>query len=138
MRKLTIGNLAKQANVNVQTIRYYERRRLLPEPKRTAAGYRVYSTDAIQRINFVKSAQGLGFSLKEIGELIGLRLRRSATCADVRKRAEAKIAEIESKIENLQAMRKSLLELTDACSGGPVSNCSILLNLDCRRPFDSP
>src|SRR5262252_5755284 len=114
MGKLTIGNLARQANVNVQTIRYYERRQLLPEPKRTAAGYRVYSADSIQRINFVKSAQELGFSLKEIRELIGLRLRRGATCADVRKRAEAKIAEIERKLENLQPMRTGLLELTNA------------------------
>lgn len=134
MKKLTIGGVAKEANVNVETIRYYERRRLLPQPLRTPAGYRIYSADAVRRLHFVKRAQELGFSLKEIKELLGLRIRPGSTSADIRKRADAKITDIDNKIRTLQAMKKSLVQITNACSGcGPVSDCPILDSLDHRR-----
>lgn len=134
MKNLTIGGLAKEANVNVETIRYYERRRLLPQPLRTPAGYRIYSADAVRRLHFVKRAQELGFSLKEIKELLELRVRPGSTSADIRKRAEVKITDIEKKIRTLQAMKKSLMQITNACSGwGPVSDCPILDSLDHRR-----
>lgn len=133
MKNLTIGGLAKEANVNVETIRYYERRRLLPQPLRTPAGYRIYSADAVRRLHFVKRAQELGFSLKEIKDLLGLRVRPGSSSADIRKRADAKIADIEKKIRTLQAMKKSLMQITNACSGcGPVSDCPILDSLDHR------
>lgn len=134
MKKLMIGGLAKEANVNVETIRYYERRRLLPEPLRTPAGYRIYPADAVRRLYFVKRAQELGFSLKEIKELLGLRVRPGTTSADIRKRAEVKIADIDKKIHTLQAMKKSLTRITNACTGcGPVSDCPILDSLDHTR-----
>lgn len=134
MKKLMIGGLAKEANVNVETIRYYERRRLLPEPMRTRAGYRIYPADAVRRLHFVKRAQELGFSLKEIKELLGLRVRPGSTSADIRKRAEVKIADIDKRIHTLQAMKKSLTQITNACSGcGPVSDCPILDSLDDAR-----
>ncbi len=134
METLTIGNLAKQAKVNVQTVRYYERRRLLPQPKRTPSGYRIYSADAVQRLHFIKSAQELGFSLKEIQELLGLRLRPGISSAHIRQRAEAKVADIEKRIGTLQAMKKSLTRIVNACSGcGPVSECPILDSLDHGR-----
>ncbi len=134
MKNLTIGGLAKEANVNVETIRYYERRRLLPQPLRTPAGYRIYSADAVRRLHFVKRAQELGFSLKEIKELLGLRVRPGSTSTDIRKLAGAKITDIDKKIRTLQAMKKSLVQITNACSGcGPVSDCPILDGLDHRR-----
>jgi MerR family mercuric resistance operon transcriptional regulator len=134
MDTLTIGNLAKQASVNVQTVRYYERRRLLPQPKRTPNGYRIYPAEAVQRLHFIKSAQELGFSLKEIQELLSLRLRPGITSAQIRKRAEAKVVDIEIRISTLQAMKKSLAQIISACSGcGPVSECPILDSLDHRR-----
>ncbi len=140
MTKLTIGNFAKQANVNVETIRYYERRRLLPEPMRTPAGYRIYPVDAVRRLHFVKRAQELGFSLKEIKDLLGLRVSPGSTSADIRNRAEAKIADIDEKIRTLQAMKKSLTQITNSCSGrGPMSGCPILDSLDrARRRTSTP
>jgi MerR family mercuric resistance operon transcriptional regulator len=134
MEKLTIGNLAKQADVNVQTVRYYERRRLLPQPKRTPAGYRIYPEDAVRRLHFIRTAQELGFSLKEIQELLGLRIRPGITSADIRKRAEAKVVDIDQKIDALRAMKNSLTQIINACSGcGPVRQCPILDTLDHRR-----
>src|SRR2546427_12950604 len=131
MEKLTAGQLAKRANVNVETIRYYERRRILPRPTRTRTGYRIYPGDAVQRIRFVKRAQELGFSLKEIQELLGLRAIPGTTSAAIRKRAEAKISDIDRKIEDLRRMRRNLAQLINACSGcGPVSECPILEDLD--------
>ncbi len=131
MGQLTIGHLAKDAQVNVETIRYYERLGLLPRPPRTQSGYRIFPDDAVRRLQFIQRAQDLGFSLKEIRNLLGLRLRPGTRCADVRERAEAKIAEIDVKIRSLQAMRKALVRLVGACSGGgPVSDCPILESLD--------
>ena len=79
MKTLTIGGVSKEANVNVETIRYYERRGLLTKPMRSPAGYRIYSADAVRRLHFVKRAQELGFSLNEIKELLGLRVRPGST-----------------------------------------------------------
>ena len=131
MNNLTIGSLAKQANVNVETIRYYERRRLLPEPPRTRAGYRIYHTDMIRQVHFIKHAQKLGFSLKDIKELLALRATPSGSSAEVRKRAEAKIADIEEKLRVLHAMKKTLMQTTKTCVGrGLISDCPILQSLD--------
>ena len=88
----------------------------------------------MRRLHFIKSAQELGFSLKEIQELLGLRIRPGITSADIRKRAEAKVADIDQKIDTLHAMKKSLTQIINACSGcGPVSECPILDSLDHRR-----
>ena len=128
MEYLTTGQLAKEAHVNVETIRYYERRGLLPEPPRRESGYRQYSQKDVTRIRFIKQAQELGFSLREISELLSLRVEKNSTCSVVKRRAEAKIADIEQKIETLQWMKQALVKLAAICQGGQASTteCSIL------------
>ncbi|MBI3665384.1 MAG: MerR family DNA-binding protein [Acidobacteria bacterium] len=131
MEQLTIGALARQGGVNLETVRYYERQGLLPRPPRTPSGYRVFPQEAVRRIHFIKRAQQLGFSLKEIKELLGLRVNPRSTCADVRKRAEGKIAGIDEKLRSLTAMKKALEKLVVACFGrGPAGECPILEALD--------
>ncbi len=131
MDGLTIGRLAREGQVNIETIRYYERRGLLPRPPRRPSGYRMFPHSTVSVLHFVKSAQELGFSLKEIKELLSLRIQPGRTRADVRKRAEDKIADIDQKIHTLKAMRKTLGRLTAACCGrGPISDCPILESLE--------
>ncbi len=125
------SEVAKQGGVNLETIRYYERRGLLPKPSRTPAGYRTFDPEAVRRIRFIKQAQALGFSLKEVRELLRLRVDPRRSCGDVRARAEAKLADIDEKIRGLDAMKKTLARFIAACSGrGPVSACPILEALD--------
>jgi len=134
MGGLTIGQLAKKAGVNVGTIRYYERRGLIPEPPRSSSGYRQYSQEAIARIRFIKRAKELGFSLREISELLSLRVEPDTTCGDVRRRAEAKLIDIERKIEALGRMKRALMELIASCQGrGPISECPILEALNAEE-----
>jgi MerR family transcriptional regulator, copper efflux regulator len=130
MKKFTIGQLAQKGGVKHDTIRYYERQGLLPTPARTESGYRMFSEDAELRILFIKQAQRLGFSLKEIKGLLGLRLDGSMSCGEVRRRTQEKIADVEDKIKALQAIRKALFHLNSACSGqGPTSDCPILAGI---------
>ena len=127
MGTLTIGQLAKKAQVNIETVRYYERRGLLPEPPRKESGYRQYSENDVSRLLFIKRAQTLGFTLKEILELLNLRVDPDTTCGDVKRRAEAKIGDIEQKILALQKMKKALAKLAATCrGGGPTRECPIL------------
>jgi MerR family mercuric resistance operon transcriptional regulator len=133
MGTLTIGKLAKKANVNRETIRYYERRKLIPKPYRRESGYREYSEDMVRHIQFIKHAKELGFSLKEIHELLSLKLDSKTPCSEVKNRAEIKIADIEEKVKTLQSMKKALVKLTKACRGkGPVKECPILEALERR------
>lgn len=128
---LTIGELARQSGVNLETVRYYERRRLLPKPARSASGYRQFPPELVQRIRFIKHAQALGFTLSEIKELLSLRVDPDTTCAEVRAKAKAKTADIEQKIRSLEGMKKVLERLASRCSGrGPASECPILESLD--------
>ena len=130
MDGLTIGRLAREGKVNIETVRYYERRGLLPRPPRRPSGYRIFPPSAVLVLQFVRRAQELGFSLKEIKELLSLRIQPGRTCADVRDRAMHKMTDIDQKIRALQAMRKALVRLTAACSGkGPISDCPILDSL---------
>jgi MerR family mercuric resistance operon transcriptional regulator len=134
MEQLTVGELARRGKVNLETIRYYERRGLLPKPPRSASGYRLFSPESVRRIRFIKRAQELGFSLKEIKELLALQVSADGTSADVRERAEAKIADIEERIKTLRSMKKALERLTSACCGqGSVSECPILESLSSER-----
>ena len=127
MQALTIGKVSKQAGVGVETIRFYEREGLLEQPPRLASGYRQYPCDTIDRLRLIKRAKELGFSLKEIKELLALRLVSGSTCDQIKERAETKIQDIENKIRSLQRMKRALKKLTAACSSnGPVSNCPIL------------
>ncbi len=131
MPAFTTGTLAKQGGVNLESIRYYERRGLLPKPPRTGLGYRMYSDDALRRIRFIKRAQAIGFTLREIRELLGLHVKADGTCDDVRRKAEAKVAEIDQKRRHLAAMRKALVRLVSSCErSGPASECSFLANLE--------
>src|SRR5918996_1857178 len=102
---LTIGQLAERAGVNIQTVRYYERRGLMPRPARTRAGYRQYRPEAADRLRFIRRAQDLGFSLEEIAELLALRVKHASACATVEARARDKIALVERKIDELERMK---------------------------------
>jgi Hg(II)-responsive transcriptional regulator len=127
MAGLTISELARRAGVGVETVRFYERRRILEEPPRTPSGYRQYPEDAVERIRFVQRAKELGFSLAEARSLLDLQVRSDAECRDVRLRAEKKIADIDEKVRDLRAMRRVLSELTQACSEGKTTReCPIL------------
>jgi MerR family mercuric resistance operon transcriptional regulator len=127
MQNLSIGQVAQKADVNIQTIRYYERIGLLPKPQRRESGYRQFSPDDVHRIQFIKHAQAAGFLLKEIKDLLALKVDSETTCDDVRERTEIKIAEIDKKIRHLQQMKQTLENLTIACSGtGPTGDCPIL------------
>ncbi len=125
---MTIGELAKRAGVNVQTVRYYERRGLLREPKRLPSGYRVYDDTALERLQFIRRSQELGFTLSEIGDLLTLRTDPDTTAAEVKERAEAKIADIETRMHDLEKIRHALGHLAGQCRGGegPTGDCPLL------------
>jgi MerR family mercuric resistance operon transcriptional regulator len=125
--------------VGLETVRFYERQGLLAQPTRQASGYRQYTEDVVVRLRFIRRAKELGFSLKEIGELISLRSDPTTTCAQVKERAQVKIAEIASKIHDLQRIKKALGKLMAACQGtGPISECPILDALDPRIEEPNP
>ena len=124
---LTIGQVAARTAVRVGTVRYYERCGLLPRAPRLASGYRRYGADAVERLRFIRAAQALGFSLAEIRELLSLRVRPGASCADVRAHANDKIGTIDARITELQRIRAALVTLAMRCNGsGPTSDCPIL------------
>ena len=134
MKPWTIGWLASEGGVRVDTIRYYERRGLLPRPSRRHSGYRQYTEDDLARVRFIRRAKDLGFSLAEIAELLELRVDHLKTCADVRREADRKAGDIDRRIGELQRMRLALVEVAAACRGrGPTSECPILEALE-QRP----
>ncbi len=131
MKNLTIGQIAKQAAVGVETMRFYERKGLLDKPKRNVSGYRQYPLAVVSRIRFIKRAQEVGFSLAEIKGLLLLRVDPSKKCEDIKARALAKINEIGGKIEDLNRMKNALLDLTKACdSNSDIDQCPILKAFD--------
>lgn len=122
-----IGSVAREAGVSIETIRFYEREGLIGEPPRTPSGYRQYSEEVIERIRFIQRAKELGFSLAEIRDLLELRVRSDSECEDVRRRAEAKVHDIEAKMRDLDSMRRVLSDLTRACATGMhTGECPIL------------
>ncbi|NIR46642.1 MAG: MerR family DNA-binding protein [Gemmatimonadetes bacterium] len=124
---MQIGELADRARVNVQTIRYYERRGLLAEPERTPSGYRLYAPETIRVVRFIKSAQGLGFSLEEIDHLLELRDSRASSCDEVKELARAKIAAVDEKVRRLAALKGALETLVESCERGDCEReCPIL------------
>lgn len=131
MNTMTIGQLAKRAGVNLETIRYYERRSLLPEPSRRASGYRQYPSNAVARIRFIKRAQELGFSLNEIAELLSLRVDAQTACNEVQQLAEIKVIEVDQKLQTLQRMKQILADLLHHCqTRQSTDECPILAALD--------
>jgi len=124
---LTIGQLAQQAGVGVETLRYYERQKLIPEPPRRSSGYREYPPETVNRIRFIRRAKELGFSLKEIDELLTLRAESEDQCAEVLARAQGKIADISQRIASLERMKRALEQLASSCSEPATSgDCPIL------------
>ncbi len=123
---MRIGQVAAQAAVNVQTLRYYERRGLIPVTRRQASGYREYDADAVGRVRFIKHAQALGFTLGDIAELL-----ENTACPEVQARAEQAIARIDTKLAELERMRGILTALTVECRRqGRTGDCPILRRID--------
>jgi DNA-binding transcriptional MerR regulator len=126
-RVLNRGEVAEAANVSIETLRYYERRGVIPPPRRSETNYRKYPADTVLRVRFVKHAQDLGFSLDEVKDLLSLRAARGARAGQVRSKAAVKIADIDERIAALERMRAALAHLVEECSGeGPASSCTIL------------
>jgi len=125
---MRIGEVAQEAGVGVETIRYYETRGLIQKPLRPAnGGFRVYPVDAVHRIRFVRRAQQLGFALNEISELLELEVNPSTRCADIRMRAEDKLEDVNARIADLKQISGALKKLIKSCPGqGPAQKCSIL------------
>lgn len=131
MASLTIGALAKRAGVGVETVRFYERRGLVRRPVRPGTGYRSYPEEAVGRIRFIRNAQGLGFTLQEVKDLLALRVTAGTSCAAVRSRAAAKAADVKRRMAELERIRHALEKLVAVCPGrGGLVNCTILEALD--------
>ena len=131
MVALTIGQTAKQCGIGVETIRFYERKGLIPAPPRRDSGYRQFPPETIARIHFIRRAKELGFSLTEIRGILSLRVNRTTSCGEVKRRAELKISEIREKKKTLERMEKALARMTAACRGrGPTGQCPILEALE--------
>ncbi len=133
MESLTIGKVARLAEVGVETIRFYERKGLIDEPPRRESGYRQYPQETVHRLRFIRRAKELGFTLKEIKELLGLRVdvSSSATCDAVRKLAEEKVKDVRNKIRTLQRMESILAQLVCNCRNRAVTgDCPILEALE--------
>lgn len=139
MKGLTIGQVAKLAGVNVETVRYYERQGLIQQPPRPAAGIRKYPAETVAVLRFIRRGKELGFTLPEIAELLDLRRHEAVSCAEVRRRAEAKVADIKKRIAALARMRDALGTLVDACrERGHVGECPILEALTEENKQDCP
>jgi len=124
---MTIGQAAALAELPVATVRYYEMRGLIPEPPRTASGYRQYPSEAVDRLRFVRRAQALGFALEEIGELLDLRVDDGAACEAVEARTRSKLADVRGRIEALRRLEAVLEDLASSCrSRTPTDECPVL------------
>ena len=128
----TIGKLAREAHVTIDTVRHYEKAGLLAPTAKTGAGYRLYDVDALRRLRFIRQAQHSGFSLAEIGELLALKNSDAACCKDVKNVAITKKLHLEHKIRALQVMSQALTELIAICNDDarPLENCPILAVLE--------
>lgn len=125
-RGLTISRLAQRCGVHIETIRYYQRRGLLEEPARPAVGYRRYSEETVRRLHFIRHAQELGFTLREIEELLEL---GSHACEETMRLAAHKIEDIDTRIAGLSSMRQTLTDLVRHCHDGPSDVCAIYSRL---------
>lgn len=135
---LTIGRVATSVGVNIQTVRYYERMNLLNPTGRRPSGYRLYGDEEIRRLRFIKNAQALGFTLREITDLLNLRVRSSAQCGAVQRKAHEKLVQVERKVRDLQALARSLRGLIRACENGQATDaCPIVESLENQRRMDN-
>lgn len=133
---MTIGQLAKAAKIGIQAIRFYEREGLLPEPERKTSGYRIYPQETLARLQWIQRAKSLGFSLVEIRDFLDLLRFPLKDSRVIKKRASAKLLEIEEKIQSLCAIRDELRPLVEACEGKetPLADCPILRALEESSP----
>ena len=130
MQIMNIGRLAELADVNIDTIRYYEKQNVLPQAARTAAGYRQYTQSDLQRLRFILRSKALGFSLSEIRELLSLTSDRESDMRGVREKAVGRLAQVEQKIEELKRVKRGLKKLIDSCPGhGELNSCPIVAAL---------
>ena len=127
-KPMTIGQVAKLAGVGVETIRFYEREGLLNKPKRKLSGYRMFGPDVVNRIRFIKNVKELGFSLKEIRELLFLRVNSRGTAAEVKRRVDSKIDQIDRRISDLKKVRSALAQVSRSAGKGSSSQgeCPLL------------
>lgn len=126
MNQLRIKTLADAASVSVDTIRYYEKQGLLPEPERGENGYRLYSPVAIEQLRFIKKSQSLGFSLNEIKHLMTISAKADGDMAEVKALTDSKIATVKEKVEELNELLGQLQQLSAACEGeGSLEDCPI-------------
>ncbi len=134
MKTMTRGELAKECGVNIEALRYYEKRKLIDPPKRSKVGYRLYSTEDAAKICFIRNAQKLGFTLNEILELLKLRVKKNESCESVLKKAQMKLDEVEQKIKGLKSMKKVLKQLIHQCEKSTMtSDCPILGSFESGR-----
>lgn len=127
MEVLTIGKLARRGGVNLETVRYYERRGLMVQPDLQQSGHRVYSTTDVRRLRFIRSAQQLGFSLAEIKAILDIGTEQASDCGEVARQIDAKIFEVDVKITELRTIRRTLSEVRKSCDGRHVpSKCPII------------
>jgi MerR family mercuric resistance operon transcriptional regulator/MerR family gold-responsive transcriptional activator of gol and ges genes len=129
--QLTIGQLAKSTGVHIQTVRYYERLHLLGPAARASSGYRLYGPEEERRLRFIKNAQALGFTLREIAELLNLRVSSQARCGDVQRKAKEKLQCVEAKAQALARAHERLIRTCRA--GQPTDHCPILKSLEKER-----
>ncbi|MCZ6560493.1 MAG: helix-turn-helix domain-containing protein [Gammaproteobacteria bacterium] len=123
---MQIGQLSKKTGCNIETIRYYEKRGLLPSPPRTAGGYRLYDSDHLKRLTFVMRSRDLGFSMAEIEKLLSLVDEHQLTCHDMHQQTLAHVGDIQSKIADLKRLERVLTEIASKCSDGTVPECPII------------
>ncbi len=122
-KTLTIGQLAKAADVNIQTVRFYERKGILKPQTRLESGYRIYNEDSLRRLRFIRHAKDLGFSLNEIQSLLNLRVRSVESCNQVKLKAEQKLKDVQQKIVQLRTLERTLKGLVSDCENRVVSDC---------------
>jgi Hg(II)-responsive transcriptional regulator len=135
---MQIGQLAQEAGIGIDTVRYYERQGLLPPPQRRASGYRQYGAQDVSRLRFIRRAKDLGFTLQEIQDLLALSAAGHSDRAEVRALAQHRLTDIERRLRELEAMRSALANLVSHCTGhGPVDDCPIIENLLAERAHDN-
>jgi MerR family mercuric resistance operon transcriptional regulator len=125
-RNITRGVLAQSSGVNAETIRYYERISLMPDPARSTGGHRVYNASDMQRLCFIRRCREMGFSLDEIRGLLSLVDREQVSCERVKHIANVHLLDIRAKVADLKKMERTLRELSASCSGNDVPDCPII------------
>ncbi len=126
-KSYTVGQLAKAAKVNAQTIRFYEREGILKPIQRLDSGYRVYNEESLKRLHFIRQAKDLGFRLEEIQSLLNLRVRSVDRCNQVRTKAQQKLQDVQQKIGHLKKLEQTLKALVSDCEQRVVSDCCPIL-----------